>query len=73
MVIAFTAGNFRFTYSTHLGVMCHIFIRCEAAFFFVFYRRPGSRGREHVPWGMPELHLGTTDALASPTAEFPRD
>jgi hypothetical protein len=22
MVIAFTAGNFRFTYSTHLGVMC---------------------------------------------------
>ena len=31
MVIAFTARNFRFTYSTHLGVMCHIYNRCVAA------------------------------------------
>jgi hypothetical protein len=29
MVIAFTAGNFRFTYSTHLGVMCHPSTRCR--------------------------------------------
>ena len=31
MVITFSARNFRFTYSTHLGVMCHIYNRCVAA------------------------------------------
>lgn len=29
MVIAFSSGNIRFTYSTHLGVMCHFSSRCR--------------------------------------------
>jgi hypothetical protein len=43
MVIAFTARNFRFIYSTHLGVMCHPFTRCAAAMLDARLWRDGFR------------------------------
>lgn len=49
MVIAFTAGNFRFTYSTHLGVMCqHLLpLRSSVPAFLNF--RMAIAGRLYAP------------------------
>jgi hypothetical protein len=57
MVLTFATGNFRFTYSTHLGVMCHPFTRCVAASSCPLSKR----------WAEPQLFFASGDT--KPPAE----
>jgi hypothetical protein len=71
MVIAFTARNFRFTYSTQLGVMCQRSNRCAAAYglgepHLARKRHPGRlAGLEGVLLGEPPQPMGVITTESS--------